>query len=411
MSLFGTLNTSILGMAAQATKLSTIGDNIANASTTGYKRAETQFETLLGDNATSEYQSGGVQPNVRYGITDQGTITSTTSATDLAIKGNGFFVVQDSGGGKALTRAGSFVPDINGNLVNTAGYKLLGYDLTSGSQTLQVVNVHSQALTAVPSTSGTLSMNLPSSADAVAAASLPSTNSSGATYTAKTSLTTYDNLGGAVTLDIYLTKTGANTWEATAYDSAGAAAGGGFPYAAGPLTTRTLTFDGTTGSLTAASASALSISIPNGRTVAVDLGKSTQLAAGFSVLAATMNGNAPSKLDHVTVDKDGTISAVYANGSVVPSFRVALADVASPTSLTALTGNAYQVSNTSGPMVVGTASTGGLGSIDPSSLEDSTVDLATELTSMISAQRGYEANSKVLQASSDLLKIIDNLQV
>ena len=129
MSLFATLNTSISGMAAQATKLSTIGDNIANASTTGYKRAGTEFETLLGNEATSNYESGGVKSVIRYGVTDQGLIASTSSATDLAIYGNGFFVVQDSAGGTALTRAGSFVPDASGNLVNTAGYKLMGYSL------------------------------------------------------------------------------------------------------------------------------------------------------------------------------------------------------------------------------------------------------------------------------------------
>jgi flagellar hook protein FlgE len=413
MSLFGTLNTSISGMAAQASKLSTIGDNIANSSTTGYKRADTEFETLLGVQATSSYESGGVQTRVRYGVTDQGDITSTTSATDLAIDGNGFFVVQDSSGAMALTRAGSFVKDANGNLVNAAGYKLMGYSVNGSttSSNLQLVNVSSQALSAEPSTTGTLTMNLSSNATAVAAANLPSTNTAGATSTSATTVTAYDNLGNAVTLDVYMTKTGDNTWEATVYNHANAAAGGGFPYSSGPLATQTLSFDGTTGKLTSASASSLSMAIPNGKTVTLDLSKTTQLAAAFAVTNANIDGTAPSKLDHITIGKDGTVTGVYANGSTAPIAQIALANVASPDNLTSLSGDAYQVNSESGPMQVGTADSGNLGKIESSSLESSTVDLATELTNMISAQRGYEANSKVLQTSSDLLSIINNLKV
>ncbi len=167
MSLFGTLNTGVSGMAAQANMLSTIGDNIANSSTTGYKRATVDFETMLGNQTNSDYTSGGVQSKVRYGIADQGTLTSTTSVTDLAIKGNGFFVVQSSGGATALTRAGSFVADSSGDLVNTAGYKLMGYNLTDGSPAtangtggLQVINLNKQQLNAAPSQTGKLQFNV-----------------------------------------------------------------------------------------------------------------------------------------------------------------------------------------------------------------------------------------------------------
>ena len=411
MSLFATLNTSISGMAAQATKLSTIGDNIANSSTTGYKKAGTEFETLLGNEATSEYQSGGVKSVIRYGVSEQGLISSTTSTTDLAVSGNGFFVVQDTAGGTVLTRAGSFVPDAAGNLINSAGYKLMGYSVADGSTALSAVNVNSQALAASASTGGTLSVNLPSTALAVAAASLPSTNAGGATFTSKTSLTAYDNLGTAVTLDVYLTKTADNTWEAAVYNKANAAAGGGFPYSSAAMTTQTLSFDAATGKLAAASPASLSVAIPNGNTVAIDMSKSTQLATGFQVAAGIVDGSSPSKLDHITIAKDGTVTAVYANGITQATYKIPLATVVSPDNLTPLVGNAYAVNGESGAMIIGTANAGGLGEIDSSSLEGSTVDLATELTSMISAQRGYEANSKVLQTTSDLLKVLNNLQV
>ena len=167
MSLFGTLNTAVSGMSAQANMLGTIGDNIANSGTTGYKQATIDFETQLGTQSASSYTAGGVQSAVRYGIGDQGTLTSTTSATDLAVQGDGFFVVQDSNGNTALTRAGSFVPNAAGNLVNTAGYELMGYNLTDGSSAtangvggLQVINLSKQSLSASPSTTGTINFNL-----------------------------------------------------------------------------------------------------------------------------------------------------------------------------------------------------------------------------------------------------------
>lgn len=419
MSLFGTLNTAVSGMAAQANMLGTIGDNIANSATTGYKRSTVDFETMLGNQSSAGYTSGGVQSKVTYGIAAQGTLTSTTSVTDLAINGNGFFVVQDPNGSTALTRAGSFVPNSEGDLVNTAGYELMGYNLTDGSSGtangiggLQVINLSNQSLSASPSQKGSLNYNVSSNA-AVVTGDTPATNAADATYTSKTSVAAYDNLGNQVTLDVYLTKVGDGTWQSTIYNQADAAAGGGFPYAAGPLSNQQLVYSDTTGKLTsvdgAASPLSLTATIPNGKTLSIDVSQSTQLASGFSVTTATIDGSAPSKLDHVTIGKDGTVTSVYANGVSRATYRIPLADVPSPDELTSLTGNCYQVSLGSGAMTIGTAKAGSFGEIDSNSLESSTVDLATELTSMITAQRSYEANSKVIQASSDLLKLVDQI--
>ena len=424
MSLFGTLNTGVSGMAAQANMLSTIGDNIANSSTTGYKSATVAFETMLGNQSDGSYTAGGVQTQIRYGIADQGTLTSTSSVTDLAVKGNGFFVVQGTNGATALTRAGSFVPDASGDLVNAAGYKLMGYNLTDGSSAtangtggLQVINLSKQSLTANPTTSGSMVFNVSSNATAVTG-DLPSSNQADSTYTSKTSVATYDDLGNQVTLDVYLTKTGDGTWQATTYNQADASSGGGFPYTASanspvPLSSQTLAYSDTTGKLVSVDGSttalALSVTIPNGKTMSLDVSQSTQLASAFNVTSATVNGSSPSKLDHVTIDNDGTVTSVYANGITQATYRIPLADVPSEDALTPLTGNVYEPSLASGNMTIGTATTGSLGAIDSSSLENSTVDLATELTNMIATQRAYEANSKVIQASSDLLKVVDQL--
>lgn len=412
MSLFSSLQTSVSGMSAQSSALSAISDNIANSSTTGYKRASTDFETLLGNQATSSYESGGVLTDIRYGITDQGSLQTTTSNTDLAINGNGFFVVSKDGQGSYLTRAGSFLPDQNGVLTNTAGYQLMGYKVaTDGtiSSTLSAVTVAKTDLQAAASLTGKLTANLPSTATAVAAANLPSTNSAGATYTNKTSITAYDDLGQAVTMDVYLTKTADNAWEVAAYNQGGAT-NGGFPYAAGSqLGTASLTFDPTTGKIAAGTNATLSVAIPNGNTIKVDMSNMTQLATSFAVGTAQADGNAPSQLDHISVGKDGTVTEVFASGAQTSVYKIPLASVNGPDQLAPLSGNVYEQSVGSGTMVLSTPGTAGTGSIISDSLEQSTVDLATELTNMITAQRSYEANSKVLQASSDLLSVLNRL--
>ena len=427
MSLFNTIRTSVSGLNAQSNALGTIGDNIANSGTTGYKDANAQFETLLTNNdATNTYESGGVKTDIRYGITDQGTLTTTTSATDLAISGNGFFPVSRGGDNNYLTRAGSFVPDSNGNLINTAGYSLLGYAIGSNgtpSSTLSVVNVSNAGLQAAASTTGTLSANLPSTATAVTAttttdsngnttttpAALPSTTNSASTqYTDKTSLTVYDDLGTPENLDVYFTKTGSNTWEATAYKQGDAASGGGFPYASGPVGTTTLAFDPTTGDVKSGTNATLNVTLGS-NPIAVNLGATTQLATDFGVTAASANGNAPSKLSTVKIGTDGTVTDIYASGVQVATYKIPLATVESPDNLTVLTGNVYQQSSNSGSVVLETAGTNGTGTINADSLEQSTVDLAAELSNLVTVQRAYEANSKVLQAASDLLANLNQI--
>ena len=421
MSLFGTLNTAVSGMTAQATYLSAISDNIANSSTTAYKQATTDFETELDNQNVGTYTSGGVSSKVTYGVSTQGTLTTTTSSTDLAISGSGFFGVKDAiSGTTALTRAGSVVENSSGNLVNTAGYELQGYKLTGNSTdtssdtaaNLTPVNVSSEQLSATPSTTGSMTFNVESSAAAVTG-DTPASNASDASYTSKTSLTAYDDLGNAVTLDLYLTKTGDNTWEATTYNAADAASGGGFPYSSSPLSSQTLSYNGATGALASVDGSTtplnLSIPVPNGATLTVNVGDTTQLASSFAASNTAIDGNAPSSLSSVSIAADGTVSAVYANGTTKAVYKIPVATVESPDSLTSISGNAYTTNLQSGDMTLTTAGTGGSGTIAEDSLESSTVDLATELTAMISAQRAYEANSKVLQASSDLLKTVDQL--
>lgn len=412
MSLFSALNASVSGMAAQANALSTVSDNIANANTAGYKDASTQFQDMLSETGTSSYNAGGVSTFVRYNISGQGQLASSSSATDLGIQGQGFFLVANSSGAVFLTRAGDFAPTPTGALVNSAGFTLLGYSAESGRTAadgvsgLQPINVQGDGFRAVPSTTGVYTRNLDSNATVVTG-NLPSSNLAGATYTSKSTLVAYDNLGNAVTLDIYSTKTGTNTWEQTIYDAAGAASGGGFPYSAAALSTQTLNFSAADGSLT--SPTTVSVAVPGGATLTIDLAGSTQLASPFSVKATTTNGSAPSAVSSVKIDVDGTVSEVFANGATKAIAKIPLATVPSIDNMTSMAGDVFQPNLLSGSIVVGNAGADGLGAIKSSRLESSTVDLATELTRMIVAQNSYNSNSKAFQTASDLLAQLNNM--
>lgn len=130
MSLYGMMRTGVSGMNAQSNRLGTVADNIANSGTTGYKRSSTEFSSLVLPGGSGSYNSGAVKTTIRHEIGREGALLFTNSATDLSLSGNGFFVVNDASGKQFMTRAGSFVQDKNGQLVNAAGYRLMGYDLS-----------------------------------------------------------------------------------------------------------------------------------------------------------------------------------------------------------------------------------------------------------------------------------------
>ncbi len=419
MGLYDAMNASVTGMQAQSNYLTNIGQNISNSSTVGYKQANTEFATMVDQAAVGQTAAGGVIASTQLDIAQQGTLESTSSSTDLAISGNGFFVVSNSGGQEFLTRAGSFVPDKNGNLVNAAGYYLMGYSLANGTPTMasnslsgmQVVNVNSSTLSASPTTTGTLTANLPATNSVIAAANLPSANTSTSTYDEKTSMIMYDSLGAPHTIDVYFAQTGSGAWQVSAFDHSTASASGGFPYSSPALATTTLDFSSSNGYLTAASANSLSIPVPGGSTMALSLSGMTQLAGSFAVSTAQVNGNAAASVSSVTISSSGILSYSLTNGATVSAYQIPLADVPSPDNLIASTGNVYSPNILSGQASVGTAGTGQLGTIQSSELEQSTVDIATELTNMIVAQRDYQANSQMFKAGADLMNTLLQLNL
>ncbi|WP_421594306.1 flagellar hook protein FlgE [Shinella sp. M27] len=398
MSLYGTMRTGVSGMNAQANRLSTVADNIANANTTGYKKASTQFSSLILPATGGAYNSGGVTTDVRYSIASQGTFTYTTSSTDLAINGKGFFIVKGSDGQEYMTRAGAFTPMDDGSLQNSAGFTLMGYEYSStedptivvnGFDGLEEINLSSGELSATGSTEGALDVNLPSNA------------ADG--FEKKTSLKAYDSQGNSRLIEFNYTKVSDNNWtvEAT-YDGTSIA---------GPIA---MVF-GTDGKLLSPSpatitTSALATGGANLASLEISIGGSTQLASDFGVSNGKIDGNAAAKVTGYEISDDGVLSLKYSNGELTPKYRIAMASVQSPDNLKPLPGNVYSQSNDSGVVVMGYAGSNGYGSIISGALEDSNVDIAEELTSMIESQRNYTANSKVFQTGSELMETLVNLK-
>jgi len=400
MSLMGT---AVSGMLANSNWLSNISQNVSNASTTGYKDTDTEFATIVDEVGNSSSAAGGVTATAASMNTQQGSVVGTTTSTDLAVKGDGYFIVSDAAGDIYLTRNGSFTPDSEGNLVNSAGYSLMGYDVQGGATTgtsnslagLVKVNTIASGEAATATTGGTLAVNLPSTDTTATDPTTP-----------ETSLVVYDNLGAAHTIDLTYTYTSTTTdasgnavynWSVSMQDATDDTS----------LGTSALSFNAN-GDLS--SGSPLTFTVQNGASVSLDISNTTQLASSFAVNEATANGNAPSSLTGVTISSDGTLDFQYSNGVSSPGYDIPLATVASEDNLTSVNGNAFQANQNSGTVRVGTAGTGGLGTVASSSLEDSTVDLATELTNMIQAQSAYQANSKVFQTGADLLDILNNLK-
>jgi flagellar hook protein FlgE len=417
MSLYGVMRTSTSGMNAQSSRISAVAENVANANTNGYKAVRTEFSSYFISGNISQYNSGYVDVNMHRMVSNQGTLSATSSITDLAIQGDGFFIVRDSNGANMLTRAGSFQPDASGRLINTAGFELMGYPVTANSSGIVVngfaglvpVAFDNVALSAQPSTQGLLQANLPATATAVPAGDLPSANAANSTFTSKTSVVVYGNLGEEITLDLYATKTGPLQWEMTAFDRA-AAGPNGFPYSSGPLSTVALAFDGTNGHLLPSSASNIAIAVPGGQPVTIDLSKTSQLATGFSVQDADMNGNRASAADLVEVANDGTVFVAFEDGTRQALYRIPLATVPSPDNLEALSGNAFGYTSRSGDFRIGFSGESGFGEIASGVIEQSTTDIASEFTDMIDAQRGYTANSKVFQTGAELMDVLVNLK-
>ena len=454
MSLYGALLSGVSGLRAQSQSLGTISDNISNVNTIAYKRSTAQFSTLVtGASSTSTYFPGGVRASPRALVDQQGVLQTSTRATDVAILGNGFFVVKsaDNSSGELLyTRSGSFAEDNQGRLVNSPGYFLQGWPLDQQGNiidvnTIQTVSVSTQNGVAVDTTNIEIGANLNSDqSSAVPGWNLATFMTSPAgggnqasedladgtvTPHFRRALKVFDALGTAHNVDISFVKLAgaANTWgysisAQTPAEITGAIGNGGL------LGFGSLTFNGdgslnavdfrTAGSLAADlgsqslpvtwsnGAAASAIVFDFGTEGAIGTGRTdgvTQFASANNVGFVNQDGAEVGLRTGVSIDAEGFVIASFSNGATQRIWKLPVSTFANPARLEARNGNAYAQTDASGEFNLREANTGGAGRIEPGALEGSNVDLSEEFTAMIVTQRAYSASAKTITTADEML--------
>ncbi len=387
----------ITGLQADSTALDTIGNNLSNLNTTAYKEQTTTFEDLfyqqIGVTGSSDPIQVGVGTKVSGTATDftRGNLSTTTDSADMALAGDGFFVVQQNGV-QSLTRAGNFQLDNQGNLTTVDGQSVMGFPVVSSTGSVSnTIAPIALPIGATQPAQATQNMSLTVNLDSTAAA--------GATYS--TPVTVYDALGQSHVATVTFTKADATDWNYSVTLPSGDATGT-------PVNdTGTLTFD-STGKLVAPAGDITGITFPGMADAASDMNFSlnlynsagnptiSQSAAPSTASASYQDGFASGVYQGFSVDSQGIITADFSNGHNLTVGQVAVASIANEQGLVRVGQNNYQTTASSGAATIGTAGTGGRGQIEDEALEMSNVDISTEFSNLIVAQRAFEANSKTV---------------
>jgi flagellar hook protein FlgE len=463
MSLSSALFSGISGLNTLGNSMTVIGDNISNVNTVGFKASRVTFQDVLSQTVATT--AGTAQVGRGTSLADisstfsQGSFESTESPTDLAIGGEGFFIVRDPNNvnDEYYTRAGEFRFDKDGNFVNPAGYIVRGWvsNQTTGEDEGSITDITLSSFTSSPSASSgvTVITNVDSDSTSntadlhLAWDGSASTYIPGTQYEYQTTVKIYDSLGSTHDITIYydLSST-ANNWEYIVTcnppeDQRGAAAGAGqgllargtFTFSTqGTIISHTMdTFSGIAqlsdagGGWTTQSAGtngylAFDASFITGYTQSVEMNvgsnyntsnstwepealSSSQFSSASSTTFQSADGYGAGALQSVTVATDGVITGSYSNGEIIPLFRVALAKFQNVQKLYKEGGNLFRETRTSGDPITGQPGTNGLGYVSPNSLEQSNVDIATEFVKMITTQRGFQANSKIITVTDQML--------
>ncbi|MCE0503890.1 flagellar hook protein FlgE [Roseivivax sp. GX 12232] len=432
MSISQSMQIGVSGLNANAERVGDISNNIANASTDGYKRSfSSMVSETVGSDQTAE--GAGVRAEQRHDISTTGAVRGTTSATDLAIEGSGFFVVSENAdeanqANYALTRAGSFSPDDEGNLVNAAGYYLAGFPVdesgaigavdTNSYSDLETVNIGDQTIAGQATSAIDVRANLPSQATGLATPGDPFISS----------VEYFTPLGEAERMSVAFAPSGTeNLWTMTFSDNEGAVLGSadvtfndsganaGSPasytnvqnLATAPAA---FAFDAATGTAT--------VTLDTGATpqdVEITLGAPdaygglTQFAGDYSGLTISSDGASAGTLVSADIDADGMVYGVFDNGARKALYQIPLADVANPDGLAPGDGNTYKISLSSGPLNLLFSGGGAVGPISAFALESSNVNVAQELTDLIQVQRAYSSNAKIVTTTDQMLE--ETLQI
>lgn len=431
MTISSSLNAGVSGLSANATRLATISDNIANSSTKGYKRAETDFESMVISSNGATYTAGGVRTTTQRLVDESGALVATSNATDLAVRGTGFLPVAEAtevanGNGNPqmyLTSTGSFRVDADGYLRSESGLMLLGWPANADgtiptyardtSDSLEPVQIALNQYLSEPTTSVTLGVNLPATETYAGASGddlvLP--------------VEYFDNFGRSeeltVTFSPTVPATGAsNEWTMVIEDSASAAVVGEY----------VVTFDGTQtsggtlGSVTTTSGGAYDsttgtvIVTTAGGPIELKIGEPltnnglTQRSDKFAPLNIAKDGSPAGNMTSVEIDANGFVKASFSTGITSVIYQVPLVDVPNPNGMVAMDKQIYMPSPDSGSFFLWDAGDGPTGDVVGFAREESTVDVAAELTDMIQTQRAYSSNAKVIQTVDEMLQETTNMK-
>lgn len=408
---------ALSGLNAAATDLSVTGNNIANASTTGFKESRAEFadvyaSSVLDRSATAAGQ--GVRVARIAQQFSQGVVEFTSNNLDLAINGEGFFVMKDGSGSQVYTRAGAFSADRNGYVVNQAAQRLQVYPATtsaSGATTFNTGVLTDLQLPTQPSPPrATANVSAALNLDArQGVPTLPFQPNAPESYNHSTSIVTYDSLGNSHTTTLYFRKTGANAWEGFVYVD-----GDGVPPAPGGANFN-LTFDNT-GKIqppTTTGPISYTFNPPNGADplqFPIDFGDTTQYGGGFAVNSLGQDGYSSGRLSGVDIDADGIVFARYTNGQSSAMGKVALAKFNNAQGLRQIGDTSWVETFPSGDAQLGEAGTSSFGAIQSGALEASTVDIAEQLVNLITAQRNFQANAQVITTSDAITQTVINLR-
>jgi flagellar hook protein FlgE len=425
MTITNSLYIGISGLQAHGDAISVVGDNIANASTIGYKRNRASFSDMLGGELDSQRLGGGVRLAGTQTMWDQGAVTQTGNPLDLAIRGGGLFMVKGNHGGQNgqfYTRDGRFHLDDQGFVVNPSGLRLQGFAIdTAGTRALSPGDLPLGARQSPPVATTKASMTLNLDANATIPPPWDPANPN-TTSNYATSATVYDSLGAAHHVEVFFRDQGAGAWEFHAMVDGGDLTGG----TKGTLTeiaAGTLAFN-SSGALqqqTVTASSANFLNATPAQTIAFNFGDdiasggtgmagTTQFAAASSVNGLNIDGRSAGKLTDIVISDDGKIRGVFDNGDKIELAQVALADFADEEGLSRAGDGLVTETASSGKPLIDVPGTGARGSVSSGALESSNVDLGNELVTLIAYQRAFQANAKTVTTADEMMNDVNNLK-
>ncbi|MGH7073011.1 MAG: flagellar hook protein FlgE [Gemmataceae bacterium] len=389
------LQTELSGLQAAQSNIDTIGNNVANVNTVGFKGFTTelsdQFSSSLSDAIGGSSPGDGVAVSGLSQLFTEGNLSQTGDPLNVAVNGSGFFQVATNSG-TAYTRDGSFQISNDGYLSTADGSQVLGFPTSGSSGNVAPIKVDTGSVPADATSKLALNVNLPTSDNAINTSGTPFNAANASTYNESTTTTVYDSLGQGLTLSTYFTRASGsgspNQWQ-TNYqvaDSSGALVASG----AGP----TLTFN-SSGQLTSGSSTITTAAPSDGAAplnIALDFTGSTLSSSTFGVVGVTNDGNAGGQFSGVAIGADGQVIGQYTNGATKAFGSIALANFGNLQGLQPISQNNWVATPDSGPPAVATPQSAGLGSLDSGSLEGSNVDLSSQLVNLIVAQQAYQAN-------------------